>query len=850
VSLTPNLTRDQAAQRAEQLTVHSYVVDLDLTDGEGGPGEKTFRTRSEIRFAATAGTASWVDFVGDGISTATLNGQPLDVSGWTNVDGLKLPDLQADNLLVIEALGLYMNTGEGLHRFVDPVDRAVYLYSQFETADAKRMYACFDQPDLKATFTFVVTAPADWHVVTNGAPSGIDDGPAGSRVHSFVTTAPMSTYVTALVAGPYHVVTDHHDGISLSIYCRATLAQYLDADRLFRETKQGFDFYHAAFGVRYPFGKYDQLFVPEFNAGAMENAGAITFREEYVFRSRVTRYLYERRCETILHEMAHMWFGDLVTMRWWDDLWLNESFATWASVVAQTSATEYTSAWTTFANVEKSWAYNQDQLPSTHPIAADIVDLDAVEVNFDGITYAKGASVLKQLAAYVGFEEFLAGLRGYFAEYSFGNATLADLMRHLSDASGRDLAAWSAAWLQTTGINRLAPEFEVGDDGAFTSFAIRQSGAAPGAGELRPHRLAVGIYDGDESGALVRVHRVELDVTGELTPVPDLVGVPRGALVLVNDDDLTYCKLVLDPDSLATAVARVGDISESLPRTLVWSAVWEMTRDARMRARDFVAMALRGIDSEAEIGVVQRVLAQVQQAIGYYADPEWADSSGWPAFADRLIELARGAEPGSDKQLAYVGSLAQAKLSRDQVAVIAGWRDGSAPLSGLVVDTDLGWTMLGALVAHGAARAQEIAAASAADATASGARRAMQVTALRPEAESKQAIWDRLIGDDGMANALQDAAISGFVHPAQREVLAAFVQPYFDQVGQVWSRRSIEVAQKVAIGLYPRWAVARSTVDLAEGWMRGEHPTALRRLVSEGTASIERALTARQADAG
>jgi len=849
VSLTPNLTRDQAAQRAAQLTVHSYVVDLDLTDGAGGPGEKTFHTRSEIRFAAPAGTASWVDFVGDGISAATLNGEALDVAGWSNVGGLALPDLQADNVLVVEALGLYTNTGEGLHRFVDPVDGAVYLYSQFETADAKRMYACFDQPDLKATFTFTVTAPADWHVVTNGQPAGVDDGPAGSRVHSFTTTAPMSTYVTALVAGPYHVVTDHHDGIDLGIYCRATLAQYLDADRMFAETKQGFDFYHSAFGVRYPFGKYDQLFVPEFNAGAMENAGAITFREEYVFRSRVTRYLYERRCETILHEMAHMWFGDLVTMRWWDDLWLNESFATWASVVAQTSATEYASAWTTFANVEKSWAYNQDQLPSTHPIAADIVDLDAVEVNFDGITYAKGASVLKQLAAYVGYEEFLAGLRGYFAEYSFGNATLDDLMRHLSAASGRDLAAWSAAWLQTTGINRLAPEFEVGSDGTFSSFAIRQSGAAPGAGELRPHRLAVGIYDGDESGALVRVHRVELDVTGELTQVPDLVGVPRGALVLVNDDDLTYCKLVLDPDSLATAVARVGDVSESLPRTLVWSAVWEMTRDARMRARDFVSMALRGIDAESEIGVVQRVLAQVQQAIGYYADPEWADSSGWSAFADRLIELARGAEPGSDKQLAYVGSLAQAKLSAEQVAVIAGWRDGSAPLPGLVVDTDLGWTLLGALVAHGAAGADEIAAMATADATASGARRAMQATALRPETESKQAIWDRLIGDDGMANALQDAAISGFVHPAQRELLAAFVQPYFDQVGQVWSRRSIEVAQKVAIGLYPRWAVAHSTVDLAADWMREEHPTALRRLVSEGTASMERALTARRADA-
>jgi len=847
VSQTPNLTRSQAAERATALTVHSYAIELDLTDGAGGPGEKTFSTRGEVRFSAQPGSSSWIDFVGDGLSSATLNGERLDISGWSSVAGLALPALQADNVLVVDALGEYTNTGEGLHRFVDPVDGAVYLYSQFETADAKRMYACFDQPDLKATFTFTVTAPADWRVVTNGAPSGTADGPAGSRVHSFATTQPMSSYVTALVAGPYHVATDHHDGIDLGIYCRATLAQYLDADRLFTETKQGFDFYHAAFGVRYPFGKYDQLFVPEFNAGAMENAGAITFREEYVFRSRVTRYLYERRCETILHEMAHMWFGDLVTMRWWDDLWLNESFATWASVVAQTAATEYASAWTTFANVEKSWAYNQDQLPSTHPIAADIVDLAAVEVNFDGITYAKGASVLKQLAAYVGYQEFLTGLRAYFAAHAFGNATLADLLAHLSAASGRDLQAWSAAWLQTTGINRLAAEFTVDDSGRFSAFAIRQSGAAPGAGELRPHRLAVGIYESD-GGSLVRTHRVELDVTGELTDVPDLVGVSRGALVLVNDDDLTYCKLVLDPQSLATAVARVGDIAESLPRTLVWSAVWEMTRDAQMRARDFVAMALAGIDAEDEIGVVQRVLLQVQQAVGYYADPAWAAETGWPMVAQHLIELARGAEPGSDKQLAYVGSLAGARLTGGQVAVLAGWRDGSAPLPGLVVDTDLSWTLLGALVAHGAAGVDEIEAASAADATASGQRRAMQVTALRPELDSKQAVWDRLIGDDGMANALQDAAISGFVHPAHREVLAAFVQPYFEQVAGVWERRSIEVAQKVAVGLYPRWAVAQSTVDAAQAWLSEEHPAALRRLVGEGTSSTERALTARAAD--
>ena len=462
MSLTPNLTRDQAAARAATVHIDSYLIDLDITDGAGGPGEKTFATRSEIHFDAAEGATTWVDFVGDGIASATLNDRALDIGAWSNTQGLPLTDLAEHNVLVVEALGLYTNTGEGLHRFVDPVDGAVYLYSQFETADAKRLYACFDQPDLKATFTVTVTAPADWQVVSNGATVEITDGPSGSAVHHFAATARMSTYVTALVAGPYHVVRDQHDGIDLGIFCRSTLAKHLDAERIFEQTKQGFDFYHSAFGVRYPFGKYDQLFVPEFNAGAMENAGAVTFREEYVFRSRVTRYLYERRCETILHEMAHMWFGDLVTMRWWDDLWLNESFATWASVVAQVNATEFRNSWTTFANVEKSWAYVQDQLPSTHPIAADIVDLDAVEVNFDGITYAKGASVLKQLGAYVGYEEFLAGLRTYFAEYAYGNATLDDLLRHLAAVSGRDLRTWSAAWLQTTGINRISAEFERG----------------------------------------------------------------------------------------------------------------------------------------------------------------------------------------------------------------------------------------------------------------------------------------------------------------------------------------------------------------------------------------------------
>jgi aminopeptidase N len=850
MSQAPNLTRAQAGERSATIRTSAYAVHIDLTDGMGGPSEKTYATTSVVTFGATPGSSTFIDFVGDGIAAATLNGRELDVGSWSGTAGLALTDLQENNELTVEAVGLYTNTGEGLHRFVDPVDGAVYLYSQFETADAKRLYACFDQPDLKARFTFTVTAPADWQVVSNGAGSTVDPGASGASVHTFATTQPMSTYVTALIAGPYHVVRDHHDGIDLGIFCRSTLAEHLDAERLFAETKQGFDFFHSAFDVRYPFGKYDQLFVPEFNAGAMENAGAVTFREEYVFRSRVTRALYERRCETILHEMAHMWFGDLVTMRWWDDLWLNESFATWASVVAQVAATEYTSSWTTFANVEKSWAYVQDQLPSTHPIAADMVDLAAVEVNFDGITYAKGASVLKQLAAYVGYEEFLTGLRAYFAAHAFANATLEDLLSALEETSGRDLHAWAASWLQTTGLNTISAEIDTDDNAVISRFEVLQSGAAPGAGELRPHRLAIGLYDRDGAGALVRTDRVELDVVGERTPVPQLVGLRRGALVLLNDDDLTYCKARLDAVSLTTAIASIADVAESLPRTLLWSAVWEMTRDALMRARDFVTLAVRGVATEDQIGVQQRVLAQLQVSVGSYAEPGWANATGWPLVSAALQDLAAAAEPGSDTQLAAVQSLCGAKLTADQLSTIAGWHDGSAPLPGLAVDTDLSWTLLGALVAHGVLGPAEIDAAAAADSTASGQRRATTVRALIPDAAGKAALWERLIGDDGMANALQDAAIAGFSHPAQGELLAPFVERYFAEVAGVWERRSIEVAQKVAVGLFPRWAVDQRTVDLAMAWDAGHHPPALRRLVSEGRASTERALRARAADAG
>ncbi|MGW5053560.1 aminopeptidase N [Actinokineospora sp. NPDC004072] len=849
----PNLTRDQARERAALLEVESYTVELDLTDGLGQPGEATFGSRTTVRFAAREpGATTFIDIVGRSVESAVLNGVELDVSGYTPETGVELPGLAATNELTITATCEYMNTGEGLHRFVDPVDKGVYLYSQFETADAKRMFACFDQPDLKATYTLSVLAPADWKVISNAAaPVQTPESAGDNQVvrHEFSTTERMSTYLVALVAGPYaewrDEYTDEHGTIPLGIYCRASLAEHMDAERLFTETKQGFGFFHRNFGVPYPFGKYDQCFVPEFNAGAMENAGCVTFLEDYVFRSRVTRYAYERRCETVLHEMAHMWFGDLVTMRWWDDLWLNESFATWASVLAQAEATEYEHAWTSFANIEKSWAYRQDQLPSTHPVAADIPDVEAVEVNFDGITYAKGASVLKQLVAYVGLENFLSGLRVYFAKHAWGNATLADLLAALEEASGRDLSWWSAQWLETTGLNSLRPRFEV-EGGKFTSFAVLQGGAKPGAGELRTHRVAIGVYD-DVDGKLVRTHRVEVDVDGDVTTVPELVGVPRGKLVLVNDDDLTYCTMRLDPGSLTTLVDRIGDITEPLPRTLCWSAAWEMTREAELKARDFVSLVCHGLDAESEVGVVQRLLLQAQTALASYADPAYSPK-GWSLFTDRVLELARAAEPGSDHQLAYVNSLTTSVLDEPKLAVLRGWLDGSTPLPGLSVDTDLRWRLLHALVAHGAADESEIDAELRADSTAAGNRHAERARALLPTIAAKSEAWRRAVHDDELPNAVNEAIINGFSHPAQRELLAPYAAKYFEDVAGVWQRRSSERAQSMVLGLYPAWAVTHATVEASDEWLAADHPPALRRLVSEGRAGILRALAAREFD--
>jgi aminopeptidase N len=841
-----NLTRIDAAARAALLSLQSYDLQLDVTDGAGHPGAGTFRSTTTVEFSCReAGAATFIDLIAESVHSATLNGDELDVSTYTEAGGLPLPGLAEQNTLVVTADCRYSNSGEGLHRFEDPEDGQIYLYTQFEPADAKRVFACFDQPDLKATFTLHVTAPFDWQVVSNTGGRTVEAGPGGSQLVHFEPTRRISTYLVALIAGPYAKVTDVHEGIPLGLYCRASLAEYLDPDALFALTKQGFDYYHRVFDYPYPFDKYDQLFVPEFNAGAMENAGAVTFLEDYVFRSKVSRAVYERRAETILHELAHMWFGDLVTMRWWDDLWLNESFATYISTLCQAEATEYTTAWTTFANTEKAWAYAQDQLPSTHPIAADIPDVAAVEVNFDGITYAKGASVLKQLVAYVGQDEFLAGVRRYFRRHEYGNTTLADLLTPLSESSGRDLSAWADQWLRTSQVNTLRPVFELTDDGRFASFAIEQT-AVPEHPVLRDHRLAVGLYSQGPDG-LTRTSRVELDVAGARTEVPDLVGHPAADLVLVNDDDLTYAKLRLDERSLATLRGRIGAIPDPLARALCWSAAWDMTRDAELPAREWVQLVLAGVDAESEISVVQSLLTRVQLALRSYVDPSWADT-GWTRLADHALAALEAAPPGSDVQLQWSRTLAGAARSDEHAAVLRSLLDGSKTLEGLAVDADARWAFLSGLVAIGAAGDAEIDAEEGRDATATGVRRAATARALRPTAESKEESWQRAFHDDSVPNAVHEAILQGFWHPAQRELTAGYVDRYFADVRSLWDRRPGEIAKNAVQYLFPP-VVEPRTIAAADAWLAdADHPAPLRRLVAEGRDGIARALRARQRD--
>ncbi|MFB7337491.1 aminopeptidase N [Streptomyces adustus] len=850
-----NLTRDEARERAALLSVDGYEVSLDLRSavGDGDEEPRTFRSVTTIRFrCAEPGASSFADLVAPGVTAVSLNGRDLDPGAVFDGSRILLEDLAADNELVVDARCAYSRTGEGMHRFVDPEDGEVYLYTQYEPADSRRVFANFEQPDLKAPFRFEVRAPEGWTVWSNGA------GELADGVWRFAETKPISTYITCVTAGPYHYVTDSYsrtfaDGTTLRIplgaLCRKGLAPYFDSDDVFLVTKQGLDFFHDHFDYPYPFGKYDQAFVPEYNLGAMENPGLVTFREEYIFRGKVTQASYEARANVILHEMAHMWFGDLVTMVWWDDLWLKESFADFMGTFGNVGATRFTDAWITFANRRKAWAYRADQLPSTHPITADIRDLQDAKLNFDGITYAKGASVLKQLVAYVGQDAFLEGARRYFKRNAYGNTRLGDLLSVLEETSGRDMASWARSWLQTAGVNSLTPQVLLDAQGRVAELAVLQD-AAESHPELRPHRVAIGLYRRTADGALERYARAEADVEGPRTVVAELAGAQAPELVLVNDDDLTYCKIRFDDTSLQTLRAHLGDLTDPLARALCWSALWNLTRDALLPARDFVDLVLRFAGRESDIGVLQMLHAWADSALVNYVAPQWRET-GERLLTDGALTELRSAEPGSEHQLAWARFFASVASAPADLQLLKDLLEGTEEIEGLVVDQELRWAFLEPLAAHGVADEKMLAAELARDDTASGKRHQVRCLAARPSAAVKAQAWAQVVESDALSNALVEATIAGFAQPSRRELLAPYTQKYFAVIDRVWSERSIQIGMDVVRGLFPALQDSQETLDAADAWLSAHEKAApaLRRLVLEARDDLARALRGQACDA-
>ncbi|GAB49688.1 aminopeptidase N [Mobilicoccus pelagius] len=848
-----NLTREEARARAALLTVDSHRVDLDVSRAVDEP---TFPVTSTIVFECREpGASTFLDFIGPSVEEIVLNGHSLDPATHVADSRITLPDLAEHNELVVRATGRYMNTGEGLHRFTDPVDGETYLYTQFEVPDSRRAFPVFEQPDLKTRFTFVVTAPADWAVVScqpTPQPKPACDGVA---TWAFAPTPPLSSYVTAIVAGPYERVEDvtvTGDGreVPLGLYCRRTMREFLDADELFAITKSGFDFYEKEFGLAYPFEKYDQVFTPEFNAGAMENVGCVTFRESYLFRSKVSEAVVERRAGTILHELAHMWFGNLVTMRWWDDLWLNESFADWAATTSTAEATHWTEAWTTFATSDKSWAYQQDQLSSTHPIAADMRDLEDVAVNFDGITYAKGASVLKQLVAYVGRQPFRDGIRAYFAKHAYGNTSLPDLLVELEATSGRDLGEWTRLWLQTAGVGTARLALATDDEGVVTAAHVEQT-ATEDHPHLRPHRMAIGIYDVAADGtSLERRDRIEIDVDGARTEAPELVGVRRGNLMLLNDDDLAYVKVRLDDVSLRTVLDHAAGLP-GLPRAIVQTALWDMTRDTEITAHDFVRFTLDVLGADLDATSLRYSLARLGTAAHLYSDPTRRKELRLEV-ADRLRQHALDAAPGSDAQLQLVSTYATFASTDAQLDEIAAWLEGRDVPDGLAVDTEMRWTLLSSLAAGGRADAAAIEDERRRDATATGRERAALALAARPTPEAKDEAWAAAVDDDTLPNAMIDATATGFLRcGAHPELLEPFVARYHDALRSVWEHRTQAIGESIVEGFYPVLLADERLLQATQSWLDAntDAPQGLVRLVGEQRDAVARALRAQARDA-
>ncbi|MDT0184594.1 aminopeptidase N [Microbacterium sp. ARD31] len=842
-----NLTRDEAATRAALLDVTSYSIDLDLTTGD-----TTFASVTTLEFTCRQpGSSTFADLVAPTVREITLNGRTLDPATAYADSRIALDDLEATNTLVVTADCAYSNTGEGLHRFVDPVDDRVYLYSQFEVPDARRVFTTFEQPDLKSVFTFTVTAPSHWVVVSN-APTPEPEAAEqdGVSVWRFPTTKRMSTYITAIVAGEYHGEFDTYEGkfgtIPLGHYCRQSLKEHMDTAELVKLTKQSFEFFEEQFDYPYPFGKYDQLYVPEYNAGAMENAGCVTLRDEYLPRSRQPRSFFEFRASVITHEMAHMWFGDLVTMKWWDDLWLNESFAEWACYWCEANATEFTDAWTGFANARKQTGYRADQLPSTHPIAADNVDLHAVEVNFDMITYAKGASVLKQLVAWVGIEPFLEGLRAYFKEWEYGNPEFKDLLATLEKSSGRELDGWAQEWLQTAGVNTLAPAFETDGDGRYSSFAVAQS-AHPDWPTLRRHRLGIGLYD-EVDGRLVRRDYLEIDVDGERTDVPELVGVEQPALLLLNDEDHAYAKIRLDERSLDTAISALSTFEDSLPRAIVWGAAWDMTRDGEMRTRDWLDLVLANIGQETDAWAVTRIPASTALAVSFYSDPAHRDELK-ATWESGLRELLLAAEPGSDHQLTFARSYAGAARSDAALGDLIGLLDGSFAVDGLAIDQDMRWVLITALARAGRFSDAEIDAELEVDKTISGKEQAAAARASQPTPEAKEAAWNAILDPSTPNETSREIAFSIFRF-GQEDVLEPYLEKFLTASETLVDVLGFHKASTVLEYGFPKPLGSEATLARLDEWLAtSDAPKQAKRYIGEARAEIARALTNQAYDA-
>ena len=838
-----NLTRIEAAERSALLTVASYEVALDLTTSE-----KTFRSTTVVKFKSNqAGASTFIDAITADVHSVVLNGESLDVNKVSDGLRIQLDNLQLENELTVVADAFYMNTGEGLHRFVDPADGEVYLYSQFEVPDSRRVFAVFEQPSLKATFQFTITAPEAWKVVSNQATPASTSNGEGKATWVFEPTPVISSYITALVAGPYSEVRSEltsSDGrvIPLGVFARASMTEFLDADYIFEKTRQGFEFFEKAFDYPYPFDKYDQLFVPEFNAGAMENAGAVTFTETYVFRSKVTDAIRERRVITILHELAHMWFGDLVTMQWWNDLWLNESFAEYASHLAVAEATEWKNTWSTFAALEKSWAFRQDQLPSTHPIVAEINDLQDVQVNFDGITYAKGAAVLKQLVAWVGQEKFLAGVSQYFKKHAFKNTELKDLLVELEKTSGRELKSWSKLWLETAGVNTLKPELSVSENGTITHFVIQQS-AIESQPTIRPHRMAIGFYDLVD-GKLSRTSQIELDVDGERTHVSQLVGLQQPALILLNDGDLAYAKIRLDNKSWQTALEHLSDIEDPLARTIVWGAALDASRDAEADPADFIRLVLAHIATETESTTMMTLLRQLVTTGNLYVNAD-ARQSALSQIADGLLHLARNAEAGSDAQLQFVKFFALFARSPQQVQALESILSGAEQLAGLTIDADLKWELLTGLVVAGAAGHAEIDSLVEQDRTANGEKAAAGARAAIPNAENKASTWRLLTETKELSNAHVQSASMAFNRVIDTELLRPYVEKYFDSALAIWELHTFKIAEYLLVNLFPIQLADESTAAAARKAIadpKFKAIPALHRILVENLDNLERAL--------